>query len=236
MSNDEPSVTGGTRRPPRQGVGGSPVGSTLSIVLAVVAVVVGFLILDDITDSGDDSAGGDAPSDVDDATGSTVADPTATSAQPATSAPTPTTPELVTEGASVLVANANSVGGSAGDMTKTLESRGYDLADPTNASGANLDATVVYFEGTIEAAEAVANSVARDLGGVAVEAMPTPPPTESGSLGEAGVLVVLGENEAGKSLDELAPADEPATGEAPAPAGAGTEAPATEAVPGTSDT
>ena len=41
---------------PRVGDGGSPVGSTLSIVLAVVAVVAGFLILRAITD--DDDGGG----------------------------------------------------------------------------------------------------------------------------------------------------------------------------------
>ena len=41
------------RKTPRQGIGGSPVGSTLSIVLAVVAVVAGFLILRNITDDDD---------------------------------------------------------------------------------------------------------------------------------------------------------------------------------------
>ena len=46
----------GSRRSPRTGDSGSPVGSTLSIVLAVIAVIAGFLILRAITN--DDESGG----------------------------------------------------------------------------------------------------------------------------------------------------------------------------------
>ena len=42
-------------RTPRVDGGGSPVGSTLSIVLAVIAVIAGFLILRAITDDDGDS-------------------------------------------------------------------------------------------------------------------------------------------------------------------------------------
>ena len=41
----------GSRRAQRVGDSGSPVGSTLSIVLAVVAVIAGFLILRAITET-----------------------------------------------------------------------------------------------------------------------------------------------------------------------------------------
>ena len=57
----------GTRRSPRAGDSGSPVGSTLSIVLAVIAVIAGFLILRAITDD-DDDGGGDAITPSTDAT------------------------------------------------------------------------------------------------------------------------------------------------------------------------
>ncbi len=50
------------RRSPRVGDCGSPVGSTLSIVLAVIAVVAGFLILRAITDDDDASVAADDPS------------------------------------------------------------------------------------------------------------------------------------------------------------------------------
>ena len=36
--------------------------------------------------------------------------------------------------------------------------------------------------------------------------MSTPAPTDSGDLGDAGVLVLLGDEQAGKTLEELAPA------------------------------
>ena len=47
----------GSRRSPRVDGGGSPVGSTLSIVLAVIAVIAGFFILRAITDDDGDSGG-----------------------------------------------------------------------------------------------------------------------------------------------------------------------------------
>ena len=100
MSHDDVTTASGAgpaRRSPRQGVGGSPVGSTLSIVLAVVAVLVGFLILRDLT--GEDSIAGSSDPGSLDAGGATTTtfDPGVTT----TLAPAATTtaPPLVTEGA-----------------------------------------------------------------------------------------------------------------------------------------
>jgi hypothetical protein len=204
MTNEE-SGLGASRRTPRQGVGGSPVGSWLTIVLAVVAVVIGFLILNNITDDGGTAvdstsavAGGDAEPGAD-ATG-----PEVSVDVPVTEVTTTTTTvPRVTTGATVLVANANTVGGSAGNMTKTLELAGYTVADPVNASGPNITESIVYYDDAQAGAEEVANSVARDLGGVEVLVLPTPAPTESGDIGDAGVLVLLGDDQAGKTLEEL---------------------------------
>ena len=213
------------RRTPRQGAGGAPVGSALSVVLAVIAVVAGFLILRNITS--DDEVTGGAPTDpVEQAGGSGSADgdnPGEGSVDPVetstTVAPT-TTIGRVTDGAAVVVANANGVPGSAGGMTQSLEFAGYTMGEATNASGADVDDSIVYYDATVAAAQDVANSVARDLGGVLVETIPVPPPTESGTLeGGASVLVLLGNNEAGKTLEELAPA----AGTAAAPDVSGTE-------------
>ncbi|MFT6291324.1 MAG: hypothetical protein ACJAR2_001926, partial [Ilumatobacter sp.] len=121
----------------------------------------------------------------------------------ATTTTTTTTIPSVTAGSSVVVANANTVGGSAGNMTKTLELEGYTMVDPVNASGPNVTASIVYFDPAIAAAEDVAQSVARDLGGLEVLTISSPAPTENGDLGEAGVLVLLGDNEAGKTIEEL---------------------------------
>ncbi|MGI9644842.1 MAG: LytR C-terminal domain-containing protein [Ilumatobacteraceae bacterium] len=223
MTNDDPSAgaaaTGGTGRTPRQGSGGSPVGSTLSIVLAVVAVVAGFLILRNITDDG---GSGEASSGVE------IGEPVTTGANPTTTfdvggttTTTTTTIPRVTEGAIVVVANANTVGGSAGRMTKTLETVGYMMGDPVNAT-VTLDDSLVYYDASNASAEAVAQSVGIDMGCLDVAAAPTPPPTSDGSLGEAGVLVVLGNNEADKTIDEMAIAGCGAT-EAPAVSGSSDE-------------
>ncbi len=212
MTNEDPNAPVGApppRRSPRQGIGGSPVGSTLSIVLAVVAVIVGFLILNNITDGGG-SADGGLPND---STTST------TNPFDTTSTTTTTEPPLTTTGATVIVANASGVAQSAAGMTTELEGAGFEMGTPTNGTATGLTTTIVYYEPSIAAAEAVANSVARVMGGLAVETMPSPIPVEGGSLDGAGVLVMLGTDTAGKTLDELAPADASATVSAPDVAG-----------------
>jgi hypothetical protein len=214
MSNEDPTGGQGTRRPPRQGVGGSPVGSTLSIVLAVVAVVAGFLILRNITDDNESGTGGAI--DVGAAATTTTSTDLVGTTVPGT---TTTVFTPVTEGATVVVANANTIGGSAGRMTKTLESAGFTMGEPINA-GDTLDESVVYYDPSVAAAQAVAESVGVVMGGLAVEPVPTPPPTADGTMGDGSVLVMLGNNQADKTLEELNPADTtPATGTAPAPSG-----------------
>ncbi|WP_040492754.1 LytR C-terminal domain-containing protein [Ilumatobacter nonamiensis] len=224
MTNED-SALGSNRRTPRQGVGGSPVGSWLTIALAVIAVLIGFLILRNITDDGG-AAGDDLTTQpADDATVGAGSGPSISVDVPTTDATTTTTSmPRVTTGATVLVANANTVGGSAGAMTKTLELAGYTTIEPLDASGPNLEDSLVYYDPSQAAAQDVANSVADDLGGLEVLELPTPAPTASGDIGDAGVMVVLGENEAGKTLEELGGTPAEATTEAPAPAGGETPA------------
>jgi len=238
MTNEDPTAPPAgnqPRRSPRQGLGGSPVGSTLSIVLAVVAVVIGFLILNNITDDGgSSSSGGSASVDVT----TTTIDTGLTT----TTAPSVTTTTLVTEGATVIVANASGVPGSAGRMTDTLALAGFTMGEATNSTTGQIEVSVVYYDPGIAAAQDVANSVALVMGGLTVETVPTPPPVDGGSLGDAGVLVMLGTNQADKTLEEMsgveAPEDTTATGTAPEVSGtevsgtevSGTEVPDTEPV------
>jgi len=217
MTNDEGANAAAGGRSPRQGIGGSPVGSTLSIVLAVVAVIAGFLILRNITDDGGSgSSVSDIPTATDPSSTSTSPDATATSVASATT----TTVPFTTEGATVVVANANTVGGSAGRMSTALEVVGFTMGEPLNAA-VTLDDSIVQFDGSIASAEAVAESVALALGGVEVEPLPTPPQVEGGDIGGAGVLLLLGNNEADKTLEELGGVAA-ATGSAPAPSGSET--------------
>lgn len=200
------------RRNPRVGDGGSPVSGAVAIVLALVAVVAGFLILNSISDGGDNaldfpvdtsnSSGGDG-----DAGTATTVDPSATTV--ATLPPTPTTPEIVTDGASVLVANANSVGGSAGQMQRALETGpGFTVVDAVNASTSvgNLDISVIYYTESNAQALPVAESLGEVLGGVSdISPMPETPPTADGDLQGADVLLMLGDDKAGQTLEELNP-------------------------------
>ncbi|MEM9514582.1 MAG: LytR C-terminal domain-containing protein [Actinomycetota bacterium] len=218
MSNEDPTGgTGGTRRSPRQGVGGSPLGSTLSIVLAVVAVVAGFLILRNITDDG-----GGASVDTDPG----AADTTTTLAGPTTTTePAVTTTTLTLEGATVVVANASGVSGSAGAMTAELEAVGFTMAEATNSSERN-DETLIYYDPSAAAAQAVADSVSIVMGGPDVATVPEPPPVEGGDLGDAAVLVLLGVNQANRTLAELQGTETTetttATGTSPEPSGSTT--------------
>jgi hypothetical protein len=225
MSNEDPATSGSgaagqSRKPPRQGIGGSPVGSTLSIVLAVVAVVAGFLILRNITDDNDgaSSAIGDDGSEETDVTTTTVDPGLATT----TVAPTTTVPPIVTEGATVVVANASGVPGSAGRMSTSLGAAGYTMAEATNATS-QLEVSIVYYDPAVAAAQAVAESVARSMGGLESAPVPTPVPIEGGALNGSGVVVMLGTAQADKTLEELVggttAGSTPETGTAPAVAG-----------------
>lgn len=129
-------------------------------------------------DTGDDGDGGDGGDDA-----------------------TTTTIELVTEGATVVVANSSIVNGAAGAMTDELAAAGFTTGTATNGTD-RIEASIVYFTDD-DGAQDVADSVGAVLGGVEVEAMPDPIPTESGTLDGAQVLLMLGNVQADRTLEEL---------------------------------
>jgi hypothetical protein len=67
--------------------------------------------------------------------------------------------------------------------------------------------TVVYY---VPGFESGAAAVSQVLGGVATQPVASPPPVESGDLGEATVLVLLGTDLAGKLLPGALPTADPA--------------------------
>ena len=108
------------------------------------------------------------------------------------------------EGATVVVANSSNINGSAGQMSRTLEEAGYTVGAASNGTLGQLDVSRIYYDAANPAALAVAETLARDLGGgVEIAIVETPPPIDTGDLAGAGVLLMLGVDKAGKTLEEL---------------------------------
>ncbi|MBA3604898.1 MAG: LytR C-terminal domain-containing protein [Actinomycetota bacterium] len=241
MSTDPPEgaepVRGSTGRPPRAGDSRSPVGSTLSIILAVIAVIAGFFILRELTD---DDGSADAPrTDIgtvsDDSAPDLTLEPAGTgdstpaSGSGAVGGVDTTAPGAATQvltGATIAVANASGVGGSAGTMSTALMTAGYaGVGEPGNSTGDTLSESVVHYVTGDAAAQAVAQSIAADLGGVTASPMPDPRPAAEGDTETATVLVMLGTDAAGQSLADLSSAS---AIEPPAVIGGSTESSVTE--------
>ncbi len=193
--------SGGRSSGGRSSGGGSNVNSTLSIIIAVLALLLGFFILRDIR--GDNTT-------------QTIATPTQEAVAPTeTAAGTETTvleipvqTTIVLTAFKIQIANASGIAGSAGQLTTELQGRGFIVQPALNKSEITpkQTVTVVYY---LLGSEAVAASVAKELGGVAVAAMPEPIPTETGKLGEASVLILLGTDIAGIPLPPSASAVAP---------------------------
>ena len=192
MSNDSAGRT------PRSTSGGAPMGSTVAIVVTAVAVILGFLILRQVNDSGD--GGSATPGD----STTTSIDPAGTTTSIALNSTTTTLP-LVKTGTQVQVANASGVSGVAKQMTTALEAEGFEMASPTNATvSPNLDVSKVIYNGTDTAALAVANSVATVLGGITVEQSAAAPPVDGGAFAPgSGVILLLGNDLAGKTIPQI---------------------------------
>lgn len=188
MSNDN------VGRSPRTTNSNAPVGSTVAIVVTAIAVVLGFLILRKVNDSGDAS------------TGSTVPETSVTLPVPTSALVTTTTIEqLQTKGTKVQVANASNASGVARQMTTALSGKGFDMATATNSTvNPKLEISKVLYNPADPNAVAVANAVAKVMGGLTVEPVASAPPVEGAVFAEgSGVIVLLGNDLAGKTLPEI---------------------------------
>ncbi len=182
----------GSRRSGGGGLGGAQgMNATASLVAAAVAVILGFFILRDINNDND--------------TGGGTAAPETTLVTDTTLVPVSTTVPGPTTGFKVQVVNAAGVSGAAGDMTVALQGLGFIVQPALTKSDATPKQTVTkvyYFSGS----EAAAASVAASLGNVETAPMPDPVPSETGNIGEASVMVLLGTDLAGKPLPGQVPA------------------------------
>lgn len=198
MSNEQPS------RPRKSGSSASPMGSTLAIVIAIAAVVVGFLILKNIRsdDGGGTTATTQPPA--------STLDPSLTVTTPA---PLPTDPPITvfqptTQGASVIVANSSHQNGVAKTLSTALEGQQFTMVAPTNGSE-KVDKTKIQYKAGDPAAQQVAQSVAQLMGvTIPIEEMPTPVLlADPATLAEATVLILLGDDKAGKTLAQMTGTD-----------------------------
>ncbi len=164
------------------------VNSLLSIAVAILAVLLGFFILRDLRND------------------TSIATPEGTTSEETSTETTleiipveTTVAQVVLTAFKVQIANASGVSGSAGLLTTEMQGRGYIVQPAINKSEVTpkQTVTVVYY---LLGSEVAAAQVAKDLGGVATAPMPTPIPTETASLGEASVLILLGTDLAGKPL------------------------------------
>ena len=201
MSNEQPS-----RPPKRSGSGASPMGSTLAIVIAIAAVVVGFLILKNIRS--DDKGG---------AVATTL--PTAITVDPLTAStlpPAPTQPPVTvftpqTTGAKVLVVNSSHQNKVAAPLSTALAGNQFVMGEPTNGATKEPVTKVQYLEGDVQA-QAVAQSVAQLMGVASIEIIPTPVLLKDPTLlADNTVVVLLGDDKAGKTLAQMTGADTTAT-------------------------
>ena len=140
----------------------------------------------------------------------TTVAPATTSTVPVT---TTTTVDYVTEGATVIVANASGIDGAAGRLTGRLAAVGYSTGTAVNSTEGQLATSKVYYDADNPDALAVAESLRLALGGGDIEVIEvgTPPPIDTGELGDASVIVTMGNDTADKSLEELQGLVAPAT-------------------------
>jgi len=126
---------------------------------------------------------------------------------PATAPPVTPAPTFVgiTSGATVVVANASSINGGAGRLSDRLGLEGFSTGAATNSSEGELGTTKIYYDATNSAAKAVADSLRLALGGgdITVVELATPAPVDTGEIGDAAVLVAMGNDIVDKSLAEL---------------------------------
>jgi LytR cell envelope-related transcriptional attenuator len=204
MSNEQPS------RPRKSGSSASPMGSTLAIVIAIAAVVVGFLILKNINSDDNKTTATTQPTSPPIDTSQTITSQPTVFTEPTTTIFTP-----VTTGASVIVANSSHQNGVAKTLSTALQGQQFTMVAPTNGSTKEAATKIQYKDGDTGAL-AVAQSVAKLMGVATVDVMPTPVAlADPATLAEATVLILLGDDKAGKTLAQM-------TGAEPVTTGAGT--------------
>jgi hypothetical protein len=170
--------------------------------LIVLAVVLGVALLAwGFTDEGGLVAQTDDTAVTDDPTTTEPTDTDVTEPPPGLDDDTDTTepgevlPEArPPEETVVYVRNASGVGGVAGRVRDHLLARNYLMRSPDNTPGRVEATTIFHLDGWRSEAMQIADELNVADAGIVVE-MPDPPPEDT-DMGEAHILIILGEDEA----------------------------------------
>ena len=194
------------RRPPRVGDTSAPVTTIMVLAVAAVAVIAGFLILRSITDpdAGSDDVASDAATTTINAPQTTTG-MTLPNVETTTTTSTTTTtivPIVPKSAATVVVANASGLDGSATAMTSALTADGYKTIPVANATGPRLEQSIIYYLQGDRGSLGVARLLAEQIPSARTLPMPQPPPLDR-PLNGATVALLLGKDAAGRPLAEL---------------------------------
>jgi LytR cell envelope-related transcriptional attenuator len=189
---------GRTSRPAPRSSSTAPMGSTVAIVVTAIAVLLAFFILRKVNDSGETSSPG--------ATGVTTLTtlPGDTSLTTVSLAP-PTTTGFTKVGTSIQVINCSNQEGVARNMSNALAAEGFTMVEPDTGT-IDLPVTKVIYNPDDPFGLAVAQSVATLLNNAVVEASGAVVPTLTTGTWAPGsaVIVLLGDDLAGKTLAQIA--------------------------------
>lgn len=157
---------------------------------------------------GDDDTADSTTTTIADLAESTTVAPTTTAPAATVSSTSPPASDvaLVTDGATVVVANASGVDGGAGRLSDEIGAAGFTTVAATNSSESQLGTSKIYYVAGDDQAKAVADSVKAVLGGGEIEVLELPDPaplTDPATLGGATVLLAMGNDVAGQSLEAL---------------------------------
>jgi hypothetical protein len=189
------------RRQPRLGDSRAPATTITVLAIAAAAVIAGLLILRSVTG---DSTRADDEAETTSTSSSlppvviTVGPVASTTTTAAVAAPT-----AAKSDATVMVANASGVGGSATAMSAELAANGYTTSRVANVTGGRLQQSVIYYIAGQPGAEAVARLLNTQIPQAQLAPMPDPPPLDR-PLGDATVALLIGVDIAGQPLAALA--------------------------------
>lgn len=182
-------------------------GSTVAIVVTAIAVLLAFFILRKVNDSGETSTVN--PGTVATIESTVAGDPSLTTVSATV---TPTTSGFTKIGTSIQVINCSNQEGVARNMSNALAAEGFTMVEPDTGT-IDLPVTKVIYNPDDPLALPVAQSVATLLANAVVESSGPVVPTLTTGTWAAGssVIVLLGDDLAGKTLAQIAGAESTGT-------------------------